>query len=132
MGPARLGRPGWLADRAPGHCGRPGTYRAPRLLSPLLKDAEDVLLAEDQVLLVVQRHFGSRVLAEQDLVAGLDVEGDLLAVLVDLAVADGDHLALLGLFLGAVRNDDAALPGFLLFLPLDEDAVVQRTNLHSQ
>jgi len=57
---------------------------------------------------------------------------DLLALVGDFAVTDGDHLALLGLFLGAVRDDDAALPGFLLFLPLDEDAVVQRTNLHGQ
>ena len=98
----------------------------------LLQDAENVLLAEDQVLLVIQRHLGARVLAEKDLVARLHVEGYLLAVIVDLALADGDDLALLGLFLRAVRNDDAALPGLLLLLPLDEDAVVQRTNLHGQ
>jgi len=43
-----------------------------------------------------------------------------------------DHLALLGLFLGGVRDDDAALLLLLLLQPLDKDAVMQRTNLHGQ
>src|SRR5215467_4481766 len=98
----------------------------------LLKDAEHVLLAEDQVLLVVQGHFGAGILAEEDAITGLDVERDLLAVVRDLAVSHGDHLALLRLLLGAVRNDDAALLHLLLFLTLDENAVMQRANLHSQ
>jgi hypothetical protein len=60
----------------------------------------------------------------------LHVERDELAGLVAAARADGDDLALLGLFLGGVRNDDAAL-GLLFFLDaLDDDAVVQRTELH--
>src|SRR5215467_8643756 len=98
----------------------------------LLKDAEHVLLAEDQVLFVVQGHLGAGVLAEEDAITGLDVERDLLAVVRDLAVANGDHLALLRLLLGAVRNDDAALLHLFLFLTLDENAVMQRANLHSQ
>src|SRR5213596_251854 len=76
----------------------------------LFEDGEDVLLAQDQVLLVV--------------------EVDLLALVGHLAVAGGDDLALLGLLLRGVRDDDAALLHFLLFEPLDEDAVMQRTNLH--
>src|SRR4029453_475499 len=46
----------------------------------LLDDGEHVLLAHDQILLVVDLHLGARVLAEEDLVAGLDVERDLLAL----------------------------------------------------
>src|SRR2546425_6054683 len=42
-----------------------------------------------------------------------DVEGDLLAVLGHLAVAGGDDLALLGLLLRRVRDDDAPLFHFL-------------------
>src|SRR5713101_2269768 len=98
----------------------------------LLDDGEHILLAQDQVLLVVQLDLGARVLAEEDLVAGLHVPGDLLALVVHLPVPNRDHLALLALFLGGVRDDDAALLDLFLVLPLDEDAVVQRTNLHSQ
>src|SRR5437899_3274289 len=71
--------------------------------------AEDVLLAHDEVLLAVDLDLRSGVLAEQDPVADLHVERQHLAVLVHLALADGDHLALLRLLLGGVRNDDAAL-----------------------
>src|SRR5438034_689035 len=48
----------------------------------------------------------------------------------DLAVAHGDDLALLGLFLRRVGNDDPALFDFLLLEPLHQQAIVQRTNLH--
>ncbi len=58
--------------------------------------------------------------------------GIFLPSSVDLAVADRDDLALLGLLLGGVRDDDPALLDLLLLLPLDENSVVQRTNLHSQ
>src|SRR5439155_12715758 len=65
-----------------------------------------------------------------DLVPGLDVQRDLLALVGDLAVAHGDDLALLGLFLRRVGNDDPALFDFLLLEPLHQQAIVQRTNLH--
>jgi hypothetical protein len=44
--------------------------------------------------------------------------------------ADGDHLGLLRLLLGGVRNDDA--PPNLLFLlnALHQDPIVQRTDIH--
>src|SRR5919109_4631196 len=75
---------------------------------------EDLVLTEDEVLLAVDLDVGSRVLAEEDLVCGLDVERHLGPVLEDLAVADGDHLSLLRLLLGRIGNDDAALDGLLL------------------
>src|SRR6266568_164642 len=95
-------------------------------------DREYFVLAEDEVLLAVDLDVGARVLAEEDLVSGLDVEGDLGPVLEDLAVADGDDLALLGLLLGGVRNDDPALDRLLLFDTLDDQAVVQWTNFHAK
>ena len=49
----------------------------------------------------------------------------------DLAVADGDDLALLRLFLGGVGNDDAADLLFAFVDALDEDAVVQRSDIHA-
>src|SRR2546422_6904628 len=98
----------------------------------LLDDREHVLFLHDQVLLLVHLDLGARVLAEEDPVVRLHVQRDLLAILVHLPVAHCDDLALLGLLLRGVGNDDAALLGILLFLALDEDPVVQRTNLHGQ
>src|SRR5439155_15779942 len=120
-----------LLDRArelTGHRGPVGLAVRARLLD----DREHVLFLHDQVLLLVDLHLGARVLAEEDAVVGLHVQRDFLAVLVHLPVAHGDDLALLGLLLRGVGNDDAALLGVLLFLALDKNPVMQRTNLHGQ
>src|SRR5213594_402668 len=101
-------------------------------LFSLADDREYFVLAEDEVLLAVDLDVGPRVLAEEDLVPGLDVEGDLGAVLEDLAVADGDDLALLGLLLGGVGDDDPALDRLLLLDSLDDQTVVQWTNVHAK
>src|SRR5215510_3805767 len=85
---------------------------------------QDLVLAEDQVLLAVDLDVGAGVLAEQDLVAHLDVHGHLGSVVEELAVPHGDDLALLGLLLGRVGNDDAPLDRLLLLDPADDEAVV--------
>src|SRR2546426_5130486 len=95
-----------------------------------LDDAEDVLLAEDQVLLAVELDLGAGVLAEQHSVAGLHVEGQHLPVLL-LARADGHHLPLLRLLLGRIGDDDAARALLLLLLDAPDDhPVLQRANPH--
>src|SRR5690606_9155415 len=78
----------------------------------------------------IQVHFAAGVLAEQDPVAGLHVERANAAVLEQLAGADRHHAPLLGLLLGGIRDDDAALRGGLLLDALDQDAVVQGSDLH--
>src|SRR5438876_11723810 len=78
----------------------------------LSQRAHDVGLLHDQEFLAVELDLGARPFAEQHAVADLDVDRDQLAGLVAAARTDGDHLALGGLFLGGVRNDDAA-PGLL-------------------
>src|SRR5262245_16808600 len=95
----------------------------------LLEDGEDVFLAQDQVVLAVDLHLVAGILPEQDPVTGLDVEGNALAAVVHLPRADGHDLGPLGLLLGGVGDDDAADLLLALFLALDEDAVVQRTDL---
>src|SRR3981081_3835728 len=93
-------------------------------------DPHDVGLLYDQELLAVELDLGARPLAEQDAVALLDVERNERALLIAGARADGDDLAFHRLFLGGVRNDDAAL-GLAFFLDaLDHDTVVKRTELH--
>ena len=96
-----------------------------------LDDGEDFVLAHDEELLAIELDFLARVLAEQDEVAGLDVERDALAVVLHLAVAGGDDLALLGLFLGAVGDDDPADFLFAFLEALNNDAVVQRSDVHA-
>ncbi len=55
-----------------------------------------------------------------------------LAVVEELARTDGDHLALLGLLLGGVGEDDAARGLLFLLDDLDDDAVAQRLECHSK
>src|SRR5438132_7962273 len=75
-----------------------------------LDEREDVLFAEDQELLVIELELGPRVLLEQDPVAFLELDLDPLAgVGVAVAGTDGEDLALLGLLLRGVRQDDPAL-----------------------
>src|SRR5690242_10521204 len=94
-----------------------------------LDDREDVLLADDEKLVLVDLELGPRVLRVEDLVADLDVDGFALAVVEDAARADGQDLALLRLLLGGVREDDAALGHLLTRRGLDHDPVAQRAKL---
>ena len=57
--------------------------------------------------------------------------GMTLAVVVELAFADGDDLALLGLLLGGVRDDQTALGLLLGLARLDDHSIVQRLEIHS-
>src|SRR6476469_9881819 len=79
----------------------------------VLDDREDVLLADDEELLVVDLELGAGVLRVENRVALLDVDALALAVVEDPTRPDGQDGALLGLFLRGVRKDDAAL-GHLL------------------
>src|SRR5688572_19975468 len=72
-------------------------------LLSLLDDAEDLVLAQDDVLHAVHLDLGAGVLAKQDPVALLHVERDQGAVLEAFARADREHLALERALLGAVR-----------------------------
>src|SRR5215467_5486140 len=95
-----------------------------------LEHAHDVGLLHDQELLAVDLHLGARPFAKQHPVADLEIDGNELARLVAAPWAHRDDLALRGLFLGGVGNDDAA-GGLLLGIDaLDDDAVVKRAEFH--
>src|ERR1700687_1595 len=95
------------------------------------EDAHDVALLHDQQLLAVELDLGAGPFAEQHAVADLEVYRDQLAGFVPAAGTDGSDFALRGLFLGAVRNDDAA-SGLLFGVDtLDHNAVVKRTEFHA-
>src|SRR6266702_8329557 len=97
------------------------------LLFASAQHAHDVALLHDQELLVIELDLGARPFAEQHAVADLDVDRDQLAGLVAAARAHGGDFTLRGLFLGAVRNNDAALGLFFGVDTLDYDAIMQRT-----
>src|SRR4029079_16363320 len=97
----------------------------------VVEDAHDVAFLHDQQLLAVELDLGAGPLAEQHAVANLEVDRDQLAGRVAATRADGGDFALRGLFLGTVRNDDAA-SGLLFGVDaLDHDAVVKRTEFHA-
>src|SRR5262249_27074559 len=88
-------------------------------------DAEDVFLAHDQVLVADDLDFGAGVGAEQHRVADLDRERRALAVIEELAFADGDDLAFLRLLLRALGEQDAAGGALFGFHALNEDAIAE-------
>src|SRR5262249_35850158 len=92
----------------------------------------DVFFTHDHELFTVDLDLIPAVLAEEDLVADLDVEGTDFAVLEDLALADRYDLSLHRLLSRGVGNHDATRRGTLLFQALDDDAVMKRTNLHGE
>src|SRR5918997_1713189 len=94
-----------------------------------LDDAHDVALLHDQEILAIDAYLGAGPLAKQHPVASLHVQRLDLAGLVAGAGAGGDDLALLGLLLGRVRDDDAALRLLLRVNAADNNPVVQRTEL---
>src|SRR5689334_9608237 len=68
-------------------------------------DPEDVAFLHDDQVFTVDLDLGARPLAEQNLVARLDVERRNLALFALGASADGDDFAFLRLFLGGVGKD---------------------------
>src|SRR5438874_3455833 len=95
---------------------------------PLGEHGQDFVLAQDEDVLAVEGDVGARVLSEEDLVSHLHVEGDLGAVVEDLAVAGGEHFALLRLLLGRVGDDDPSARGLLLLDAADDQAVMEWTD----
>src|SRR5579863_3832328 len=93
-------------------------------------DSHHVALLHDEKLFAVDLDLGAAPLAEQDPVAGLEVEGNELAAFVAGARAGGDHFAFLRLLLGGVGNDDAAFGLLFRVDAPDDDAIMQRAKLH--
>src|SRR5215213_6784501 len=98
-------------------------------LDGLAEDAEDVVLAHDQVGGVLELDLGAAVLGDEHFVALLDDEVDGLAIFIALAGAEGDHFAFLGLLFRGVGNDDPAFFGLSGVQGLDEHPVTEGTNV---
>ena len=97
----------------------------------VINDGQHFILAHDEVLLAIELDLLARVLAEEDQIARLDIKGHALAIVVHLAIARGDDLALLRLLFGCVGDDDPADFLLALFKALNNDSVVQWSDVHA-
>src|SRR5215210_5810746 len=95
-----------------------------------LDDAHHIGFLHDEEVLAVDLHLGAGPLAEQDAIAGLDVERHELAALIASTRPGGDDLPFLRLLLRGIRNDDATLRLLVGVDAADYDAVVQGAKFH--
>src|SRR5436305_3357369 len=98
--------------------------RGLKRLGGSIQNAENIVLAHDDVLQAIQFDLVAGILPEQNTGADLDVESDHLAAVETLAVPDSHHFALLGLLFSRIGDDDAVALGLLLLDPLHYNAVV--------
>src|SRR4051794_22740592 len=91
----------WLTENC-------GTSRRLLKANRLFDDTEDVALLHDEQILAVDLHLCSRPFAEQHMITRLQLQRDEFALFVARPRTDRDDLAFLRVFLGGVRNNDAA------------------------
>src|SRR5216683_2323251 len=92
--------------------------------------AEDIVLAQDQMLFVLELDLAACILAEKNPVAGFHVGRHQFASLGHLPLTNRYNLPLLRLFFGAIGNDDTAF-GLVFFLDaLHQDAIAQWPDFH--
>src|SRR5665809_145886 len=113
--------------RAPEHGRQTGLRRTTRSGSG--NDSEDVAGAQDEVVGTGVLDLGAAVLAVDDLVAHGHVQRDAVAVVVDPTRTDGQDMALLGLLLGGVRDDQPGGGGLLGVERLHDDPVLERLDV---
>ena len=75
----------------------------------------NVVFPHNQILLSLDLHFGTGVLAVENLVSHLDAHGHLFAAVQDPSITHGHHFPFLGFLLGRIGNNDPTA-GLLLFL----------------
>jgi hypothetical protein len=92
-------------------------------------DAHDVLFTHHDQILAAHFDFGPAVFTEENFVADLQIERADLAAVEKFAFADCDHFAEDRLLGRGIGNDNAAGGFALLGFALDDQAVVQGTNV---
>src|SRR5207237_3324869 len=93
---------------------------------------EHVRFAQDQNIVGPELDLGPAVLAEDDLVAFLEIHLDVLAILVPRAGTDGEDTAALRLLPRRVRQNNPADRQLLLIKDLDDQTVTKRLQIHER
>src|SRR5258708_28716494 len=108
----------------------PEVYGTNAAATPSVRDdRQDVLLADDEEILAVDLEFRAGVLGVEDLVAGLHVHRLTLPVLENAPGTGGQDGPLLGLLLGGVRKDDAALGHLLASARMNDHPIAEGAKL---
>src|SRR6185503_896150 len=95
-----------------------------------LNDSQNLVLAHDQELFVVEFDFGAAVLAEQHSISRFDVESLTGSVVAIFALANGHYFALLGLFLRGIGNNNSAANLFTFVDSPHNHTVVKRPDIY--
>src|SRR5271156_1365359 len=93
-----------------------------------LGHAENVVFAQNQVLIAFDLDFTAGIFAEQDTVPSLHIGRQQLAIFRRFALAHRNYDSLLGLFLGGIGDDNPALGLFFFLDPLYQNPVSQWPN----
>src|SRR6516225_9443499 len=109
------------------HCLLPSRNLARR---SLFDHAHDITLLSDDEILAIDFDLGSRPLPEQYSIADFDIERSEFAVIVPCARSCGNDFAFHWLFLGGIRDDNAARRLLLLLNATDENAILQWSKFH--
>src|SRR5438477_566899 len=72
----------------------------------LLDNAENIILAHDQVLFAVDVYLTAGIFSKQDSIIYLEVEWSDFAIIIQFPLADRDHFSFLRFLFGGVGNDD--------------------------
>jgi hypothetical protein len=91
---------------------------------------ENIALAKDLVFNAIDFDFASAVLAENHLVPNADAQRRADTVIEQFAWSDGDDFAPLWLLFGAIRQKDTTGSGFFGFERLDNDTIIERTDVY--
>src|SRR5690606_3338493 len=91
---------------------------------------EDFVLADDEQLFAVDLDRLAGVFAKQNFVASFQVNWKNLAVFGFFTGTNSNDFALIGLFSGALRDNDTRGSSALVVQTFDDHAIVQRTQCH--
>jgi hypothetical protein len=83
-----------------------------------IQNAENVVLAHDDVLCANQLCLGTGVFPKKDAIADFDIKGRQAAIRKPLAMTYGQDFTFLRLLLSRIGNDDAVARGLLFLNPL--------------
>lgn len=105
---------------------KPVTHQHSSKSSYFVPRIDLLVVPEQAVLLLADLDGAAAELGNQDLVTGLDADGNAVAGLVERARADGEDLGLVQLLDGGLGQEDAACGLGLGLEALDEHAVEER------